>query len=130
MVVVEIEMKQITFDRGTLLLKGFPNTVTENNSNSFLWDSRVSSHRAPAYLYAQLRRKFIDVQDQVEALQPPPILREAPQLRPYQNAALAAWERNGCRGILCLPMGSGKTLTAIGAIALLRIPTWKACHRL
>ncbi|MCS7099699.1 MAG: DEAD/DEAH box helicase [Sulfolobales archaeon] len=38
-------------------------------------------------------------------------------LRDYQREALERWVKNGCRGIVALPTGSGKTLIAIAAIA-------------
>jgi superfamily II DNA or RNA helicase len=50
-------------------------------------------------------------------------------LRPYQEAALSAWERARRRGIVALPTGSGKTRLAIAAIrqtglsALCLVPT-------
>jgi superfamily II DNA or RNA helicase len=53
----------------------------------------------------------------------------AVELRPYQDAALSAWDRAGRRGIVALPTGSGKTRLAIDAIrrtglsALCLVPT-------
>ncbi|MCX8185110.1 MAG: DEAD/DEAH box helicase [Sulfolobales archaeon] len=37
-------------------------------------------------------------------------------LRDYQRESLERWVKNGCRGIVALPTGSGKTLIAIAAI--------------
>lgn len=39
------------------------------------------------------------------------------QLRDYQREALERWVKNGYRGVIALPTGSGKTLVAIAAIA-------------
>ena len=42
-------------------------------------------------------------------------------LRPYQQAALSAWELGDHRGIVALPTGSGKTRVALAAIKLTRL---------
>jgi superfamily II DNA or RNA helicase len=52
--------------------------------------------------------------DERPALPTVPELRMAP--RPYQEEALTAWRAEGCRGVVVLPTGSGKTL--VGAMAL------------
>ena len=39
------------------------------------------------------------------------------QPRPYQEEALAAWRQAGCRGVVVLPTGAGKTLVALTALA-------------
>src|SRR5690606_15387249 len=96
-------------------------------------DERVEAHRAPAHLYpavvAGLRRGGVAFADEV--IPPRPLL--APwcrvELRPYQEAALAAWQLAGRRGIVVLPTGSGKTrlalaaLSRLGATALCLAPT-------
>jgi len=51
-----------------------------------------------------------------------PGLRPAlPVLRPDQEAALAAWERAGRRGVVVKPTGTGKTEIALTAIARYRV---------
>lgn len=50
-----------------------------------------------------------------------PCLQGAP--RPYQEAALAAWQAAGGRGVVVLPTGAGKTFVALMAIAALRLCT-------
>jgi superfamily II DNA or RNA helicase len=44
-------------------------------------------------------------------------------LRPYQEAACAAWELGSRRGVAVLPTGSGKTRLAIAAMARANVPT-------
>ncbi|HEY7343284.1 MAG TPA: DEAD/DEAH box helicase [Ktedonobacterales bacterium] len=39
--------------------------------------------------------------------------------RPYQEDALTAWRAEGCRGVVVLPTGSGKTL--VGALAIAEV---------
>jgi superfamily II DNA or RNA helicase len=46
-----------------------------------------------------------------------------PELRPYQETALNAWDAAHRRGVLVLPTGSGKTRIAIAAIARLAVRT-------
>ena len=41
-------------------------------------------------------------------------------LRDYQKEALDSWVRNGNKGVIALPTGSGKTIIAIAALSLLR----------
>ncbi len=50
------------------------------------------------------------------------------KLRPYQEEALEAWMKNGCRGVIVLPTGAGKTIVALAAIARLRVPTLILVH--
>src|SRR5262245_29157602 len=42
--------------------------------------------------------------------------------RPYQGEALLAWRAAGCRGVIVLPTGGGKTL--VGALALADMGLW------
>jgi superfamily II DNA or RNA helicase len=110
---------QLVFDRGTLLLRG--NVSEAASLPGILWDPRVRAWRAPAChhreLAGELARRHADFQDDVrpQLADAPPIV--CPELRPYQAAAVAAWERAGRRGIIALPTGAGKTRAAIAAIA-------------
>jgi superfamily II DNA or RNA helicase len=45
------------------------------------------------------------------------------ELRDYQIEALDAWRKNGCRGVIALPTGTGKTIIAIATIAELNVRT-------
>ncbi|MBF6589772.1 MAG: DEAD/DEAH box helicase [Ktedonobacterales bacterium] len=55
-----------------------------------------------------------------------PALPEPPQVallpRPYQEEALTAWVAEGCRGVVVLPTGSGKTI--VGALAIAEVGLW------
>lgn len=112
---------ELLFDRGTLLCVAPPAGLDVEELPGFLWDPRVSSHRAPAFRYAQvvafLAARGARFTDRARAPGPPPERWEPPELRPYQRAALDAWERNGRRGLVVLPTGSGKTRLALAAIA-------------
>ncbi len=110
-------MVELTWDRGTLLVRGPP---CPEGLPGVRWDPRVGAWRAPAYLHGELLAADPSTVDR--ARQPagdPPDLA-APELRPYQEAALAAWELAGRRGVLALPTGAGKTRIAIAAIARTR----------
>lgn len=123
---------QLAFDRGTLLLRG--GTSEELNEDvrtlpGVLWDPRVLEYRAPAWCYPEIieaiRERGLTCEDQVaNNWKETTVVRwNAPPLRPYQQAAVLAWETTGWRGTLVMPTGSGKTRTAISAIAALGLPT-------
>lgn len=113
---------EIEFDRGTLLVRGLEGAwVTELPVR---WDPRVRVHRARAMDYAELllrlKRSSIGFDDRV----PPPGMAKARparwksiELRPYQQAALNAWNAASRRGVVVLPTGSGKTRLALAAMA-------------
>ena len=98
-----------------------------------LWDPRVHAHRAPASRYPALKLWLLERGARFQDITPPP--RPAPEawsevdLRPYQEAALSAWELGYRRGVVALPTGSGKTRLALAAMrrtglsALCLVPT-------
>lgn len=117
---------RLIFDRGTLLLRGNP--AGAGDLPGVLWDPRVGAWRAPACVYQELSRelarRYSYFHDEVlPQLASPPSIAQ-PELRPYQAAAVASWELAGRRGIIALPTGSGKTRTAIAAIARTRLRTF------
>jgi superfamily II DNA or RNA helicase len=112
---------KLLWDRGTVVSVGI---ARKRACDAALWDPRVGAWRAPARAHRawreELARRGLSVRDEV----PPPL--EAPrglvepELRPYQLAALLAWEASGGRGLIALPTGAGKTRVAIAAIARAR----------
>jgi superfamily II DNA or RNA helicase len=124
---------RLRFDRGTILLTDPPTGVDLAEAPGVLWDPRVGAHRAPASRYPALRCWLRDAGVEFEGI--PPLPRLTPgawsvvDLRPYQEAALSAWELAQHRGVVALPTGSGKTRLAIAAIrragfsALCLVPT-------
>jgi superfamily II DNA or RNA helicase len=110
----------LRFDRGTLLLEGFPD---EEVPPSFRKDARVGMWRAPAIAYHQvaldLHKRGIPYDDQARAYGP--LNREHRSERTprdYQREAVAAWRAAGRRGTVVLPTGAGKSFVAELAIAL------------
>jgi len=117
---------RLSFDRGTLLIEGVdPNAA--QLLPGVIWDPRVGCYRAPACKYRDivqgLQQEGHAFLDLVSRWTSAPIASWAPiELRPYQQAALTAWELAGGRGVIVLPTGSGKTRVALAALARLERP--------
>lgn len=114
---------RLRFDRGTLLLDRFEHELVQRLPG-VSWDSRVSSYRAPASRYRDIRAILEEdgrvYDDLVQRRGVEPAAGWHPiELRPYQQAALTAWELTGGRGVIVLPTGSGKTRVAVAALARL-----------
>lgn len=131
---------RIRFDGGTLVLQthlGKPFfSPTQSVSDGApdlpgaVWDSRIQALRAPAWRRGDLHAALLGrgLAPRWEPALPPPLstthLRpRAMVLRPYQQAALWAWQEAGQRGLIALPTGSGKTWVALAAMLELRAPT-------
>jgi superfamily II DNA or RNA helicase len=124
---------KLRFDRGTILLADSPRGANLAAAPGVLWDPRVRAYRAPARRYAALKDWLHAGGVRFQDLSPRP--RSAPEawsevaLRPYQEAALSAWELAHRRGVVALPTGSGKTRLALAALrqtqlsALCLVPT-------
>jgi superfamily II DNA or RNA helicase len=120
-------LMKLQFDRGTIVLTDPPKDLDLAEAPGVLWDARVGAHRAPASKYPVLklwlRERSAAFQD-IRA--PSPTVREFwsdVDLRPYQDAAIAAWELGHRRGVVALPTGSGKTRLALGAMLRTRLST-------
>ena len=129
---------QLLFDRGTLVLgKDWkPETIPPQ----FRFDNRVDKWRAPAYQYRSviehLVRQRIPYQDtarQYQELRCESSLTFDPH--PFQQEAMQAWEQYGCRGVIELPTGSGKSYLGQMAIELTKrsslivVPTIDLLHQ-
>jgi superfamily II DNA or RNA helicase len=115
-------MTVVEFDRGTLLIRELPSA--ERTDLPVRWDPRVQAHRARALDYRELQARLRESSSTLEDRVPPPGMAEARpapwkhlELRPYQEAALHAWNAASRRGVVVLPTGSGKTRLALSAMA-------------
>lgn len=111
---------RLRFDRGTILITGQADNLRPIEAPEVLWDPRVRAYRAPASAYHALKRWLVDrgmcFQDITSPLHPSSEAWSEIDLRPYQEAALSAWELAQRRGVIALPTGSGKTRLALAAM--------------
>jgi len=124
---------KLRFDRGTIVLTDPPKELDLAGAPGVLWDPRVHAHRAPASQYPALKRWLLHRGSRFHDIPPPARptheLWSDVDLRPYQEAALSAWELGHHRGVVALPTGSGKTRLALAAMqrtqlsALCLVPT-------
>src|SRR5256712_10450200 len=112
---------RMRFDRGTVLFQAPRRGVDFAGLPGVLWDPRVRAFRAPAFrhreLLEDLRNRQIPVTDAARNPETVAGAWSPFELRPYQEAALLAWELGGRRGLVVLPTGSGKTRVALAAMA-------------
>src|ERR1041385_8949754 len=110
----------LSFDRGTLLLAGAPAEVLTSLPGC-QFDPRQNTFLAEARYYRpiveQLRSRRLAYQDEARAFQPSPWpLRSSREPFPHQTEALETWCKQGSRGVVVLPTGTGKTHLAVMAI--------------
>jgi superfamily II DNA or RNA helicase len=115
---------RIRFDRGTLVIDRADRHVDPRRLVDVTWDQELAAWRAPASSLAELRARLADERVRVsDEIRTPALAAEwsPPELRWYQDEALATWTDAGRRGVIALPTGSGKTVLAIAAIARLGV---------
>ncbi|CAN5217657.1 DEAD/DEAH box helicase family protein [soil metagenome] len=94
-----------------------------------VWDPALAAWRVPAARLSEIRGRIAaaGVQESVVSDTVKPVALadrwNLPELRWYQQAAIAAWRGAGDRGVIALPTGTGKTLTALGAMSALQVAT-------
>jgi superfamily II DNA or RNA helicase len=112
---------RLVYDNGTVLLGEPPPSLDASSLPGVLWDPRVRSFRAPAFRHRSLREAIAErgqsFADEVLRCGDVTADWHPLELRPYQDAALTAWELAHRRGFVALPTGSGKTRVAIAAMA-------------
>ena len=118
---------RLIYDRGTIVIEGDTSALDLGQVAGMTWDPRVAKYRLPGARYQELltafSKKAIPVADEVCRDRLIVGKWQPPALRPYQDAALSAWQHAGQRGIVVLPTGSGKTRVAIAAMALTGLST-------
>ncbi len=119
----ESSVIQLSFDRGTLLLRGV------SQSEHFTFDRRINGLRTQAIRYrdvrAALQREFGPrFHDHVRVpmrVSWPAV--NAVSLRAEQQHALDAWELASGRGMVVMPTGTGKTEVALAAMERTKVST-------
>lgn len=122
---------------GSVRLRMNPFRMTWHRA--LVWDPRIGNYRAPAYRYRDvalwLQDRGEDSANEVFTARARTDLWRAPELRPYQYAALLAWQMAKRAGLVVLPTGSGKTRLACAAMAAARcsalclVPTRVLLHQ-
>ncbi len=104
---------RLAFEAGTIVVEG----VAEENTlgmPGIRYDARTRQHRAEAIFYRTivefLRAKKIPYKDGARTYDKSPWpFRVNKDAFPHQVEGLKAWEQAGCRGVVVLPTGTGKT---------------------
>ncbi|MBF0187354.1 MAG: DEAD/DEAH box helicase family protein [Magnetococcales bacterium] len=132
-------MVRITFDRGTVLVEGEPESLKPVR-DLMVWDERVRAFRAEARHYGpialSLHRRGIPFSDEAKQFDKRAFTGydEHPP-RPHQKESLAAWNSSSRRGVVVLPTGAGKSLVARLAITMVQrdvlilVPTIDLMHQ-
>ncbi len=104
--------------------------VYELGSQDLKYSHAVGKYVGDPYLYFDVVKFFTSkgliVDDKVGLLNNMKLPRNITfngTLRTYQQEAIDAWIKNGNRGVIVLPTGSGKTVVAIAAMARLNVKT-------
>jgi superfamily II DNA or RNA helicase len=111
---------ELSYDRDTLVVAGEPSTCERLPYCQF--DPRTGKHRAIGRHYRAiveyLRREKIAYTDKARAWEPTEWkLTSSREPYPHQREAVAAWWQAGGQGVVVLPTGTGKTFTAMLAMA-------------
>jgi superfamily II DNA or RNA helicase len=116
MLSVEVLKVSLTYDKGTIIVKGLAHIPFA------ILDPRTNSLRAHAMQYFNiinyLHESAIECSgDYVLDLVPSPDLKATNlSLRDYQQEALDRWTKVGMKGCIVLPTGAGKTIIGIKCI--------------
>src|SRR5438067_822612 len=117
---MEVAPLRLTFDGGTVLVSG--GTAEQlTGLPGCRFDPRTGGHRAEARHYRgiveRIRRLRWPYQDDARNYQPVAWTLQSSRVPfPHQTEALETWWREGGRGVVALPTGTGKTFLAILAI--------------
>ncbi|MHA1859710.1 MAG: DEAD/DEAH box helicase [Candidatus Asgardarchaeia archaeon] len=111
----------ITLKGGDLIIYG-----NVPKSNLFFWNKEDKTLRAMPMMYTkilqQLKEDGYDILSDVNTSWDLPYRLELNvELREYQVEAFESWVKNGYRGVIVLPTGSGKTYVALKAISSLNL---------
>lgn len=132
-------MLNLSFDRGSLLVRGADLALVPGLDAEAREDGRVGAVRVPAHRYhlvvRALTARSLAYEDRARAYGVLDLPAPAVAARDYQQAAVDAWRAGGRRGVVVLPTGAGKTVVAALAIAetkrstLVVVPTLDLLHQ-
>ncbi|CAN5525216.1 DEAD/DEAH box helicase family protein [soil metagenome] len=120
----------LAFDRGTLLLAGGDAEFDFSTLPGVAYDNRTKTHRAEGRCYRviveHLIREKLAYEDHARGWETAPLaltLKSDREPFPHQKEAVDAWQKQGSRGCIILPTGTGKSFVAVMAIARTKRPT-------
>lgn len=117
----------LSLDGGALVLSHFPQTYLDS-LDAAVFDRRLDRWVAPGYLYRDIvydaYKRQDDMVDLARAYEKADLVLQKDIVpREHQSKAIQAWKAKGCRGVVSLPTGAGKTFLAVLAIAEISRPT-------
>lgn len=120
-------MLELKYSGGTIVIKGdIPSEML--NLDYIKYDERINAYRCFAYKYLNFK-KFLNLNkiehiDKVfNLIQGNCEIKKHISLRDFQIEAIEKWEKNGKRGIIVVPTGTGKTYIGLSIISFLKMPT-------
>lgn len=127
----EGDLMQLVWGNGVIVIRDpgmHLEPLRQHKSLDLKWDDRIQAHCIPAYQYTHLkvslRGKITLERDEIaNSTNRRLIVGKVPELMEHQRKAFLAWKNAKCRGIVCLPTGTGKTILACRAIAELSLTT-------
>jgi superfamily II DNA or RNA helicase len=114
-----MEKVKINFENGTITLSQLP---IKSIQKYLPYDFRTKNYRAYAmnygYIVMELFREKIEFEDGAKSFEKQDFVFKNPlSPRPHQLQALEFWQKNGSKGVVVMPTGSGKSLVARLAIS-------------
>jgi superfamily II DNA or RNA helicase len=121
---------ELSYDRGTVLIRGGPPDYAFARLPGVRFDERTNGHRSQGRYYRAIVEQLIREKTlYVDSARGWPkenagwTLKQVRTPFPHQKEAVAAWTAAGRRGVVILPTGTGKTFVAVLAIAAVQRPT-------
>ena len=117
---------RIRFDRGTLVIEAEHEGEDPAEIQGATRDEGGLAWRVPGHEYVSVIGRISDGSGRISDETRTAAIAgtwAVPELRWYQREAVARWTEAGARGVIVLPTGAGKTVSAIAAIAARMVTT-------
>jgi superfamily II DNA or RNA helicase len=132
--VLDSASQVVRYEQGTIVIDGFDGIVMSKLQDWVRRDQRTLEWRAQGRHYREVALALRDLgvtwTDKARNYELLPLeVKEAIIPRSHQARALSAWTQAGCRGVVNLPTGAGKTILAmlcmkaVGRPTLICVPT-------